>query len=427
MDNDQLVEPSSVVDLVVVGLGYVGLPLAHRATEAGLSVLGFDVNGDVVDGLNSGVSHIDDLDDAEMGFMLEAGFKATTDPNVLRATTAAAICVPTPLAASGGPDLSAVRAACATIGDHVKANTLVVLESTTYPGTTAEVVGPALEERSGLRVGDDLFLAFSPERIDPGNAEFGVANTPKVVGADDPLSLKRATELYGVMVGEVVEAKGTREAEAAKLLENTYRHVNIALVNEMSQVFHALEVDVWDVIRLAATKPFGFAPFYPGPGVGGHCIPIDPNYLSHHVRSQLGFGFRIIELSQEINQMMPAYIARRVQSLLNDEGRPVRGSKVLLLGTTYKPDIADQRESPSSAVASELASLGAELYYHDPHVLQWLHGVTRVEDPYASAGDMDLCVLLVNHKRYDVPALVSASRLFFDTRGATEGDDAIRL
>src|SRR5690606_5789886 len=284
-------------DLAVIGLGYVGLPLAHEATRAGLTVTGLDLSEAVVDGLNAGRSHIDDLSDTDIERMREAGFAATTDASRLAGASTIVICVPTPLSAEGGPDLGAVTSAAASIAAHLTPGTLVVLESTTYPGTTEEVVRPILEE-SGLIAGADFHLAFSPERIDPGNPSFGVANTPKVVGGLTEECERRAAAFYNRFVEQVVRARGTREAEMAKLLENTYRHVNIALVNEMAVFCQELGVDLWDSIACAATKPFGFQAFYPGPGVGGHCIPIDPNYLSYKVKT-LGYPFRFVELAQE--------------------------------------------------------------------------------------------------------------------------------
>jgi nucleotide sugar dehydrogenase len=414
--------------LVVVGLGYVGLPLVQLAAASGVKVTGYDLSNEVVTGLNSGRSHVDDLSDAEIATMLEQGFRATTDPSVLAEAQVIVICVPTPLSAEGGPDLSAVLGACESIGEHLRPGCLVVLESTTYPGTTDEMMRPILERRSGLTAGRDFFLAYSPERIDPGNKTFRLLNTPKVVGADDYASRERANEFYGRLVEQVVEAKGTREAEAAKLLENTYRHVNIALMNEMAQAFHELEVDLWDVIGLASTKPFGFQAFYPGPGVGGHCIPIDPNYLSFRVRTQLGRGFRMIELAQEINDVMPGYVARRVQDMLNDEGKAVRGSEVLLLGVTYKADIADQREAPALDVAQKLLALGAQVSFYDPYVTDWaVKEAVRVQDAVQAARDADAVVLLVDHSDLDIPALVDASSLFLDTRGVADHSGATRL
>lgn len=417
------------IDVVIIGLGYVGLPLAQEAARSGLSVVGFDVSTAVVDGLNAGRSHVDDLSDDDIAEMLTSGFRATTDPEQIVGAATYVICVPTPLAEDGGPDLGAVLSATRTVTPAMRAGALVVLESTTYPGTTEEVLLPMLAE-SGLVAGTDFFLAFSPERIDPGNAVYGMKNTPKVVGGIDETSTARAAEFYGRFVDQVVPAKGTREAEMAKLLENTYRHINIALVNEMARFCHELGVDLWDVIDLAKTKPFGFQAFYPGPGVGGHCIPIDPNYLSYRVRSRLGYPFRFVELAQEINSTMPAYVARRAQDLLNDAGRAIKGSRVLLLGVTYKPDIADQRESPAVPLAKQLTTLGADVRFHDPAVEQWrVDGrvLEREADLDASVADADLVILVQNHRAYDVDAIVGAAQRLLDTKGATTDPRAHRL
>jgi nucleotide sugar dehydrogenase len=416
-------------DLVVIGLGYVGLPLAKEATAAGLRVVGLDVTTAIVDGLNAGRSHVDDLSDDDIATMVAAGFRATTDATVIADAETVVICVPTPLGEAGGPDLTAVRSAVGALGANLRPGQLVVLESTTYPGTTEEEVKPQLEEASGLVAGTDFHLAFSPERIDPGNATWGLANTPKVVGGLDPESTARAAAFYGKFVTTVVPARGAKEAETAKLLENTYRHINIALVNEMARFCHELDIDLWDVIRCASTKPFGFQAFYPGPGVGGHCIPIDPNYLSHNVRAKLGYPFRFVELAEEINATMPAYVAHRAQNLLNDHSKAIRGSKVLMLGVTYKPDIADQRESPAVPLARHLEQLGADLSYHDPHVLDWRPGVdvTRVDDLDAALGQADLVILVQAHSAYDPAKLAEASPLFFDTRGVTDAAQAHRL
>ncbi|MFL6160466.1 MAG: nucleotide sugar dehydrogenase [Marmoricola sp.] len=416
-------------DLVVIGLGYVGLPLAKEATSAGLRVVGLDVTTAIVDGLNAGRSHVDDLSDDDIAAMVAAGFRATTDASAIADAETVVICVPTPLGEAGGPDLTAVRSAVGAIGANLRAGQLVVLESTTYPGTTEEEVKPQLEEASGLVAGKDFHLAFSPERIDPGNATWGLSNTPKVVGGLDAESTARAAAFYGKFVTTVVPARGAKEAETAKLLENTYRHINIALVNEMARFCHELDIDLWDVIRCASTKPFGFQAFYPGPGVGGHCIPIDPNYLSHNVRAKLGYPFRFVELAEEINATMPAYVAHRAQNLLNEESKAIRGAKVLMLGVTYKPDIADQRESPAVPLARQLQLLGAELSYHDPHVLDWRPGVpvTRVDDLDAEIGQADLVILVQAHSAYQPGKLAAASRLFFDTRGVTDPAQAHRL
>lgn len=412
------------LDLVVIGLGYVGLPLAQEACRSGLRVAGLDLDQRVVATLTEGRSHIDDLSDDDVAAMNAAGFRATTDPAVIaeldQQVGTAVICVPTPLSEDGGPDLGAVLAAARTIAEHIKPGVLMVLESTTWPGTTDELLRPLLEEK-GLTVGEDVFLAFSPERIDPGNPVYGFRNTPKVVGGLTPACSKRAQEFYARIVDRVVPARGSREAEMAKLLENTYRHVNIALVNEMAQFCHELGIDLWDVINCAKTKPFGFQAFYPGPGVGGHCIPIDPNYLSYRVRAALGYPFRFVELAQEINHGMPEYVVRRVQDSLNDLGKPLRGSTVLLLGVTYKADISDQRESPAVPIAKRLAAAGAVVQFHDPHVRTWNAGgldlecVESLDDAVAKA---DIAVLLQQHSSYDFTQIAGAASALLDTRGA---------
>jgi nucleotide sugar dehydrogenase len=415
--------PGTVDDLlVVVGLGYVGLPLAREAARAGLPVVGLDASAAVVDALSAGRSHVDDLADADVAAMRAAGFRATTDEAVLGEAATVVICVPTPLGADHGPDLTAVRAASEAVARHLRAGQLVVLESTSYPGTTEELVRPLLEA-GGLVAGRDFHLAFSPERIDPGNATHGLRNTPKVVGGCTPECTEAAAAFYARVVDTVVRAKGTREAEMAKLLENTYRHVNIALMNEMARFCHELGVDLWDAVRLASTKPFGFQAFYPGPGVGGHCIPIDPNYLSYKVRTDLGYAFRLVELAQEINDSMPGYVAERVGRILAGDGRSAEGSTVLLLGVTYKADIADPRESPAVPLARQLRTLGAKVVYHDPFVPTWtVDGETldSVSDVLAAATSADVTVLLQAHSAYDLDALAGAARRLLDTRGKVD-------
>ncbi|SNR26995.1 nucleotide sugar dehydrogenase [Haloechinothrix alba] len=415
-------------DVVVIGLGYVGLPLVMGAVDAGYAVTGLDSDAGTVDALNGGSSHIDGITHADIASAVAKGFRATTDPAVLGEAGTVVVCVPTPLADDGGPDLGAVESAMRSMAEHLRPGTLVVLESTTYPGTTDEVVRPILERR-GLRAGSDFNLAFSPERIDPGNPTYGLKNTPKVVGGHTGACAERCADFYRGFVDTVVTARGTREAEMAKLLENTYRHVNIALVNEMAKFCQELGVDIWDVIRCAATKPFGFQAFYPGPGVGGHCIPIDPNYLSYKVRT-LGYSFRFVELAQEINQSMPGYVVRRIQDLLNEHSKPLRGSTVLLLGVTYKPDVHDQRESPAAHVARHLVEWGADVVFHDPYVPEWsVNGtmVRRAEDVDAELAFADISVLLQPHSEYDLADIAGKARLLFDTRGKVEHSDVARL
>ena len=406
-------------DVLVIGLGYVGLPLALQAARSGLRVTGLDTSEKIVAGLMAGRSHVDDVTDAEVAEMLAAGFRATADEADVEPQGVIVICVPTPLSEAAGPDLSAVKAAAQTAGRLLRAGTLVSLESTTYPGTTEEVVRPLLEKASGLTAGIGFWLAFSPERIDPGNPVYGFGNTPKVVGGLTPSCTDAAAAFYAQICDQVVRAKSAREAEMAKLLENTYRHVNIALVNEMLIFCRELDVDLWDAIRCAATKPLGFQPFYPGPGVGGHCIPIDPNYLSYKVRT-LGYPFRFVELAQEINGRMPGYVTDRAAELLNRHAKAVNGAKVLLLGVTYKRDIADQRESPARPLARKLLSRGAVVSYHDPHVPAWQvdeQAIPRAEDLGAALADADLVILLQVHRSYDPAQLARLARLLLDTRG----------
>lgn len=405
-------------DLAVVGLGYVGLPVAVAASRAGLRTVGIDLDTRVVSGLNSGKSHIADIDDDALSAALENGFSAFADFEPVATAAAVAVCVPTPLDESGGPDLGAVEGAMADIAKRLAPGALVVLESTTYPGTTDEVVRPILEE-SGLRAGVDFSLAFSPERIDPGNQHYGITNTPKVVGGHTESCAARAGELYSSFIDEVVFTRGTREAEMAKLLENTYRHVNIALVNEMAIFCHELGIDLWDSIQAASSKPFGFTPFWPGPGVGGHCIPIDPNYLSHKVKS-LGYPFRFVELAQEISQRMPVYVASRIQASLNDRSLSVRGSTVLLLGVTYKANISDQRESPARNLAERLLAHGADLRFCDPYVDEWRVGdtnVPKIDFDSISAEDLDLVVLLQAHDEFLSDPSAFETQHVLDTRG----------
>ena len=410
-------------DLLVIGLGYVGLPLVREATNVGMKVVGFDIGQGVVDNLNSGRSHVDDISDEDVAGMVARGFRATTDESEVGEPDTIVICVPTPLSEADGPDLTAVRAASETVGRLLSRGMLVVLESTTYPGTTDELVRPILEKASGLSAEVDFHLAFSPERIDPGNPVYGLRNTPKVVGGLTPDATSVAARFYGKVCDQVVEAKSPREAEMAKLLENTYRHVNIALVNEMAVFCHELGIDLWDAIRCASTKPFGFQPFYPGPGVGGHCIPIDPNYLSYKVRT-LGYPFRFVELAQEINSRMPGYVVDRVAEQLNRHAKPLNGANVLVLGVTYKHDIADQRESPARPIARRLLARGAVLAYHDPYVPDWSvdgQPVRRATDLDTDIVTADVVVLLQAHSEYDLERIAAESRLFFDTRGKLAG------
>ncbi len=415
--------------LTVVGLGYVGLPLAQEACLGGMKVTGLDTDPAVVSGLSNGVSHIDGIDSVDLAVMVESGFLVTNDPSCIRDSDVIVICVPTPLDGDGTPDLNAVKAAARTVSENLELGSLVVLESTTYPGTTEDIVRPILEEGSGLVAGTDFCLSYSPERIDPGNTEWSLRNTPKVVGGLTPACAERAVRFYGQIVDTVVPTVGLREAEFAKLLENTYRHVNIALMNEMAVFCHELGIDLWAAIEAARTKPFGYEAFYPGPGVGGHCIPIDPNYLSWLVKS-VGYRFRFVELAEEISDRMPAYVAKRVQDTLNTARKSLNGSVVLLLGVTYKANVSDQRETPARPLAAHLAAMGADVRYFDPHVDTFtfngreLIGEGDLEQALAMA---DIAVLVQAHDEIVKSGALDRVGHILDTRGVLSGNNVERL
>jgi UDP-N-acetyl-D-glucosamine dehydrogenase len=421
-------QDDAALDLAVVGLGYVGLPLVREAVQAGMRVAGYDTDAGKVEQLNAGHSYIDDLSDEAVGDLLRTGFAATTDAGCLALAGTVILCVPTPLDEDGGPDLRALTGAARTLAARLRPGTLVVLESTSYPGTTEEVVRPILE-RGGLLAGRDFYLAYSPERIDPGNRTFGLRNIPKVVGGYTPNCTQAAAAFYDRLVETVVPVKGTREAELAKLLENTYRQVNIALMNELAVFCNELGIDLWNAIEAAATKPFGFQAFRPGPGVGGHCIPIDPSYLSYKVRTT-GYSFRFVELAREINTRMPSYVADRAQRLLNERGKPLKGARLLLLGVAYKPDVTDDRESPARPLAKRLAHFGAEIAFHDPGITDWTVGDTTyhgVEDLEPALEDADLAILVQPHSSYDLDTIAKLSRLVLDTSGRMTADNVERL
>lgn len=409
------------VDVVVVGLGYVGLPLAQRAASQGLKVVGLDKSSETVALLNAGKSHVDDISDAAVQQMVDRGFRASCDDEVLSIASNVIICVPTPLSEDGSPDLSAVKAASTAVARNVRPGTLVSLESTTSPGTTEEILLPLLEEQ-GLVVGETVFLVFSPERIDPGNTKYTLKNTPKVVGGVTNSCRDRGVRLYESLVDVVVPVSGVKEAELSKLLENTYRQLNIALVNELARYCHELGIDIWEVIRGAATKPFGFQPFYPGPGIGGHCIPIDPSYLSYTVNAKLGYPFRLVELAQEVNNSMPQYVVSRAQEKLNEKKLSVNGSSVVLVGITYKANISDKRESPALEIAKRLSSLGAQVSFNDPYYDNWdpLNEGTTL--PFVPVDKMsketaDLVILLQHHDAVDVTSIEQSGCTVLDTRG----------
>lgn len=414
--------------VTVIGQGYVGLPLAQAASAAGWKVWGLELDDNKTAALNAGLSHVDDISNTDISRMLANGYAATIDETCIAQSDVVVICVPTPLGDDGAPDLRAVEASTRSVAANLRAKALVILESTTYPGTTEQVCLPILTQGSRLNLDEDFLLAFSPERVDPGRADFHLKNTPKLVGGVTPKSTEAALAFYSDFVDLVIPMKGAKEAETAKLLENTFRHINIALVNEMAKFCHELDIDIWDVIRGASTKPFGFMKFTPGPGVGGHCIPIDPNYLSHEVRKRLGYPFRFVELAQEINHSMPTYVVQRVAELLNEQERAIKGSRIVLLGVTYKPDIADQRESPSAPIAELLIKKGADLAFHDPYVDHWSlpHlSIDRVADLEDAVRCADLVVLLQAHSIYDIPQIEREASMLFDTRGVTEGSSRL--
>jgi nucleotide sugar dehydrogenase len=406
--------------VAVVGQGYVGLSLACAAAEAGFTVTGVDVDAKRVDGLAAGELCVPGVNEQTFRAGVASGrLDFTTDPEPLSRGEIVCICVPTPVR-DHTPDLSFVEQACRDVARHLQAGRLVILESTTYPGTTGELVAPLLEAH-GLRVGEDFLLAFSPERIDPGNQEFHLANTPRIVGGTTPEATAVAALFYEQMISKVVRVSSSRAAELAKLLENTFRHVNIALVNEMAMICHEMDIDVWEVIEAAATKPFGFMAFTPGPGVGGHCIPLDPAYLAWQVRRDVGHQFRILEQAQDINARMPAWVAARIGETLNEHAKPLKGARVLVLGVAYKPDVGDMRESPSLRVMSALERRGVRLAFHDPFVEEvTVNGkpLQRTELAERAVAEADLVALLTPHSAYDLDWLARTGAPVFDARNA---------
>ena len=410
--------------VAVVGQGYVGLSLACAAAEAGFAVTGIDVDPARVAALADGQLVVPGVDEGAFRRGVATGrLDFATGGQALAEADVVCICVPTPVR-DHTPDLSFVEQACRDVAEHLTGGRLVVLESTTYPGTTNELVAPLLEA-SGQRVGRDFLLAYSPERIDPGNQEFHFANTPRIVGGTTAEATSVAALFYEQMIEKVVTVSSARAAELAKLLENTFRHVNIALVNEMAMVCHETGIDVWEVIAAAATKPFGFMAFTPGPGVGGHCIPLDPAYLAWQVRRDVGHQFRILEQAQDINAQMPGWVARRIGEALNEHAKALKGARVLVLGVAYKPDVGDVRESPSLRVMAALARRGAKLSFHDPFVdaidLDGRRLQRTALTPRAVAG-ADLVALLTPHSSYDLEWLARSAALLFDARHAIEGD-----
>lgn len=407
--------------IVIIGQGYVGLPLAREVADSGMKVTGYEIRKDVVKSLNAGVSHIADVSSAHLAQLVKKGlYRATTDSAVMAEADCVCICVPTPLSKTKDPDVSFILNSVETLAPHLHPQMLVVLESTTYPGTTEELIRPSLEA-GGLRVGKDFFLAFSPERVDPGNPVYGTKNTPRIVGGATPACMEVARAFYEQFIDKVVPVSSTQCAEMVKLLENTFRSVNIGLVNEVALMCDRLKIDVWEVIDAAATKPFGFMRFYPGPGLGGHCIPVDPHYLSWKLRS-LNYYARFIELAGDINTHMPEYVVDRIARVLNEHQRAISGSRILVLGVAFKRDIDDVRESPSVDVLRLLARDGAQVKYHDPYVPKVSLDDTQLESVPLSKSQLaeaDIVVILTDHTQVDYHEVVAQAKLVFDARNAT--------
>ena len=420
------------VTVAVIGLGYVGLPLAVEFARAGVRVRGIDVHAARLQAINRGVSHIPDVPSTTLAPLVQAGrLTATTVYRDCAAADAMVICVPTPFTRMKAPDLSYIEAACHALAPHVQPGALVVLQSTTYPGTTEELVRPILET-PGRQAGRDFLLAFSPERIDPGNKQFGAHNTPKVVGGIDAASTEAACALFALLVppDQIHRVSGPRVAEMCKLLENIFRSVNIALVNELAKLCDRMRIDIWEVIDAAATKPFGFMPFYPGPGVGGHCIPVDPYYLSWKAR-EYDFYTKFIELAAEVNSSMPFFTVNRIAEALNRQGKPLQGARILVLGAAFKRDIDDPRNAPALEVMKALLHRGAEVSYHDPYVpevsLDGEHAseaapgrrLTSVPLTENGLADQDCVCLAVAHSAFNIPWLIKHSQLLMDATGVT--------
>ena len=407
--------------VVILGLGYVGLPLATIFAEAGFNVVGVEPDQVKVDKLKKRESYVQDVPSEKLARLMQDGYlSATTDFSVMAQADAVSICVPTPLRKTGDPDLSYILVATDQVAKYMHPGVVVVLESTTYPGTTREILLPKLTENSGLEVGEDFFLAFSPERVDPGREDWTTYNTPKVIGGITEACSEMASLWYQQALETVVPVSSAESAEMAKLLENTFRMINIGLVNEMAIMCDRLGLDVWEIIDAAATKPFGFMKFTPGPGLGGHCIPIDPLYLSWKLRA-LNYTARFIELASEINTGMPRYVISKVQDALNDKGLPLNGSQILVIGAAYKPDVDDIRESPSLDIIGLLRQKGAQVSYHDPYIPRITHedwNLESVPDLIESAKDSDCVVIVTDHSEYDYKSILDKTALIVDTRNA---------
>jgi len=414
-------------NLAVIGLGYVGLPLAIEAANNKLKVAGYDINESVVDSLNKFTSHVEDITDNVLQDALSKDFLITSDSSVLGESEFIVISVPTPLT-DYQPDLSYVEAATKSISENLTKGQIIILESTTYPGTTLEIVKPILEKNSNLVAGEDFLLGYSPERIDPGNKEWTFKNTPKIVSGINKKSLKKISEFYNSIIDQVVEVSGTREAEMVKLIENTYRQVNIAMVNELAILSNMLDIDIWEVVDAAKTKPFGFQSFRPGPGVGGHCIPIDPKYLSFKTR-QIGQPVRFVELAQEINNSMPNYVISRISELMNRKEKLLKNSKILILGVAYKKDIGDTRESPAIDIIESLLEKSAEVSFYDPYVDELIVNKESIlkEQDLESISNYDMVIIHTPHTSFSKIDFENIKSLIFDTTGSFTISNAERI
>ena len=414
--------------LVVIGQGYVGLPVSMRAVDVGHDVVGLDLSDARVSDLQNGVSYVEDISDAEVRSALDSGrFIASKDYADAADFDVAVITVPTPLRDSL-PDMRFIESAGASLAEHVRPGSTVILESTTYPGTTDELLVPILEQGSGLTAGEDFYVGYSPERIDPGRKDWTFKTTPKVISGMNEASLARVREFYDTIIDTPVPAKGTREAELTKLMENTFRHVNIALINELAVFAHQLNVDIWDAIQAANSKPFGFMKFTPGPGVGGHCLPVDPSYLSWAVRKDLGQTFRFVELANDVNEHQPVYVVERAMKLLNEDRKALNGAKVALVGLAYKRDSSDLRESPSEAIVKLLHEYGADLSALDSwvHDRSWPQHVRRLNS-VAELKDHDLVVVLTDHSDVDYQQIADLGVRVFDTRNVVPTSAAVTV
>lgn len=414
-------------DLAVIGLGYVGLPLAIEAANSKLKVVGYDINESLVTNLNNSTSHVEDISNNQISNSLEKDLIFTSDSEILGESEYIVISVPTPLT-DYQPDLSFVEAATKSIAENLQKGHVVILESTTYPGTTLEIVKPILEKSSKLIAGEDFLLGYSPERIDPGNEKWTFKNTPKIVSGINKKSLEKISEFYKLIIDEVVEVSGTREAEMVKLIENTYRQVNIAMVNELAILSNMLDIDIWEVVEAAKTKPFGFQSFRPGPGVGGHCIPIDPKYLSFKTR-QIGQPVRFVELAQEINNSMPNYVVARISELMNKQEILLKNSKILILGVAYKKDIGDTRESPALDIIESLLEKSVDISYYDPHVDELTvnkRSISR-EENLENLSNFDLILIHTPHSKFQEINFDSVASLIFDSTGSFTISNANRL